>query len=334
MWFKCLNRWVKALRDPKFESAINTTNGVESLNKVMKFKFFSNASDKSISTIVKIIVEQYCRKAYDKYSKKNVTSSSLFKTTNSAIPKYLVGLSDNFIRLCRPSFEAARTAINHDMVMILENNPPMFKIKSIEGSGIYTIDTSIPTCDCLSFRMHYRPCKHLFILLELDHIKWEDFPESYRNMPIAQIDQDAVENYLKSSNNSKINTSNTSDNSTFNDDKENHNTTATISHNKDKLSLDHLITESNSLKRRRGQINTLMDNIKQHMHICTDRDILARTVEELQKIDQSIKNSLPTEVRTVQKPWFCPGRFRGRGIFIFKNSSNSAIRKRLKISFI
>jgi hypothetical protein len=58
MWFKCQRRWVKALRNPAFESSITTTNGVESLNKLMKHKFFTMAEDKRVTSIVKCIVER------------------------------------------------------------------------------------------------------------------------------------------------------------------------------------------------------------------------------------------------------------------------------------
>ena len=72
-------------------SAINTNNGVEAMNKRIKHKYFSNALDKNVSTIIQVIVETYCKDAYATYVKKNYKLSGAFKTINQAIPKYLQG---------------------------------------------------------------------------------------------------------------------------------------------------------------------------------------------------------------------------------------------------
>ena len=76
---------------PYFILAINTTNGVESLNKMMKHKFLSQAEDKNVSTILKTIVEKYCPQAHRNYVKNNFRFGGQFRTTNEAIPLYLHG---------------------------------------------------------------------------------------------------------------------------------------------------------------------------------------------------------------------------------------------------
>ena len=80
-------------------TAINTNNGVESLNKLMKYEFFPHASDKNLSTIIEIIIKRYCTSAYHNYVKKNVSYGAAFKTTNSKIPHYLKGETQHGIEI-------------------------------------------------------------------------------------------------------------------------------------------------------------------------------------------------------------------------------------------
>jgi hypothetical protein len=72
--------------DQSLYTAINTTNGVESLNRLFKYTFLPKAADKSFTSVMKVMVETYCPEAHKKYAKSNVKSTGQFKTTNKMVP--------------------------------------------------------------------------------------------------------------------------------------------------------------------------------------------------------------------------------------------------------
>ena len=116
-----------------FSLGIKTNNGVESLNKLLKYRFFPRATDKNLSTIVKVILEQYCKVAYKEYLMSNVDFTGSFKTTNESIPAYLRGtlnFSFRFVEVVHPWFIFLG-------IGSLENSPIFEKMAKIDPKKFF-----------------------------------------------------------------------------------------------------------------------------------------------------------------------------------------------------
>lgn len=74
-WYPEHQRWVSAFRPADIPIVINTTNGVESLNKTLKRHNLDKfKDDKSLSNIVSVITEKFLPSIFEKYIKLNVES--------------------------------------------------------------------------------------------------------------------------------------------------------------------------------------------------------------------------------------------------------------------
>ena len=55
--FHYLQRWARAFRDDFYHRCVDTNNGVEAQNRVLKYTYLRHCSQSSLSQIVKIIVQ-------------------------------------------------------------------------------------------------------------------------------------------------------------------------------------------------------------------------------------------------------------------------------------
>lgn len=62
-----MQRWVRAFADPNFTVKVNTNNGVEVQNRVLKHTYLQPYRKSSLSTLMTIIVEKFIPDTYKRY---------------------------------------------------------------------------------------------------------------------------------------------------------------------------------------------------------------------------------------------------------------------------
>ena len=67
-------KWARAYRDCVYHAAVNTNNGAETLNKLLKYSFLPRKKSLTLSTTVSLLIEEFLPVSYEKY---------LFQITNS-----------------------------------------------------------------------------------------------------------------------------------------------------------------------------------------------------------------------------------------------------------
>ena len=182
---------------------------------------------------------------------------------------------------CHANLHSARMSICEGKALVATTQKPYFQVQSTDGSAIYAIHIDKPSCSCLYFKKQFLPCKHIFILLEVGHIHWEDLPHSYRNMPHIVVDDDIVNCLVKHEQEDPTDVGN---------DK------LDISNKQtSRIQQDMFPQSSHSLKRNRRRISSLMEKIQERIHYCTDRKLLDSIVNQLVGINDSITQSIPTD---------------------------------------
>ena len=107
--------------------------------------------------------------------------------------RYKVSFLINHIR--EQTLKAA-SEINSSMVSTTESDG-IFTVQSSNSSSTYTVDFSIPSCQCLQFKRTALPCKHFMgIFLHVDGWDWSCLPDSYKNSPYFNIDADFINGLL------------------------------------------------------------------------------------------------------------------------------------------
>ena len=81
---------------------------------------------------------------------------------------------------------------NH--ITVVSSNPVSYYVKSenIQGKK-YKIELhtdTMPSCTCQDFIRHKWPCKHMFAVMTLKEITWENLPEFFKNHPLINLDEE------------------------------------------------------------------------------------------------------------------------------------------------
>ena len=86
--------WARAFRDRDFHAAVNTNNGTETLNKLLKYNFLPRKKAMTLSAIATLIVENFLPDTYQKYLFLNYKQSTQYRSYRSIVPEYLHGNPD------------------------------------------------------------------------------------------------------------------------------------------------------------------------------------------------------------------------------------------------
>ena len=62
-----LQKWEHAYRDSRYYGAVDTNNGVEALNKVLKYGYLPKKNSLTLSGIATLLVKNYLPGMYQKY---------------------------------------------------------------------------------------------------------------------------------------------------------------------------------------------------------------------------------------------------------------------------
>ena len=193
-WFPILRRWVKFYRNPLVDRSVNTNNGVESLNKVLKHNYLKYFCDRTVTGLTTMLNTIFLPERYQKYVKTNYKMASDLTSYNSNVPSYLYDRPHDFVKHVLIKMSVART-IEKNQIRCLDIMRGLFRFKSqTPGSiEIYNIDLSLPTCECYDFRRTVWPCKHILaIFVHYDNWNWQKLPKSYTDSPFFTIDRAVV----------------------------------------------------------------------------------------------------------------------------------------------
>ena len=94
-----LQLWVRAFRDREFHAAVNTNNGTEALNKLLKYNFLPWKC-MTLSATATLLIDRFLPETYQKYLFLNFKSSSQYRSYNSFVPEYLHGRPRSTILQC------------------------------------------------------------------------------------------------------------------------------------------------------------------------------------------------------------------------------------------
>jgi hypothetical protein len=175
-----------------FYNNVTTNNGVESQNNILKHSFLSRSSDKSLTGMLKVVIEQYLPNAYQKFIRYNIAFCSSSKKYNEIIPSFLHNRPHKYIKHVFTRFENAKEEFaESDIIKIKEN---IFNVKSSDRDGvIYEVDFENVTCSCPDFTKHQMLCKHFCACFIYTNNSFDTLPEGYKNNPLFNLNVNCSE---------------------------------------------------------------------------------------------------------------------------------------------
>lgn len=179
-----LQLWARAYKDRDYHAAVNTNNGTEAQNKVLKYSYLPKKKTMTLSSIATILIEDYLPDAHRKYVFQNFQQSEHYRSYNENIPTYLQGCPRNVILHCLDRKGSSNKFTSED-VQEIDAQRGLF---SVHGSKdrVYTVnfgstsEDKMPNCTCIDRRTHHIPCKHFFAVFQRkDSWSWNRLPKEY-----------------------------------------------------------------------------------------------------------------------------------------------------------
>lgn len=199
--FLIAQRWARAFRDDEYHAAVNTNNGVEALNKVLKYSFLPRqAKAKSLSALITVLVEAFLPDSYQKYLFLNYKQSSSYRSYKDFVPEYLHGRPRTTILHCLDRKANSCKYTNSDLEVV-DSDKGIFTVNG-SGDSKYTIDfgadKDMPSCGCADWKQWNLPCKHMFAIFRLlPTWNWYKLPKRYLESPYLSADDEALHVYFE-----------------------------------------------------------------------------------------------------------------------------------------
>eukprot|EP00112_Aurelia_sp_Birch-Aquarium-sp1_P010384 Seg222.2 transcript_id=Seg222.2/GoldUCD/mRNA.D3Y31 product="hypothetical protein" protein_id=Seg222.2/GoldUCD/D3Y31 len=159
-WLSCPERWARTFRENDLERNINTNNGAESLNKLLKYKFLKRSAEKSLTGRPRKFIE-HC------------------------LPQ---------IKNAEIDFNGNKNLLRID----IKNK--LFEVKSSSDQKVYSCDLKLPRCECMDWRWYKLPCKHMFYVFKyVPGIDWNCLPVAYLQQGFLKVDDQLLQRALADS---------------------------------------------------------------------------------------------------------------------------------------
>ena len=150
-----MQRWARAFRDDEYHATVNTNNGVEAFNRVLKYSFLPRQKKAiSLSGLITVLVEAFLPESYQKYLFLNYKQSTSYRSYKDFVPEYLHGRPRTTILHCLDRKANSSKYMASD-VEVIDSDKGIFTVNG-SGDNKYTIDfgadKGMPSCSCADWR--------------------------------------------------------------------------------------------------------------------------------------------------------------------------------------
>lgn len=196
--------WARAYRDREYHAAVNTNNGTEAQNKVLKYSYLPKKKSLTLSGIATLIIENYLPDAHHKYLFQNLQQSSLYRSYNSFVPEYLWNRPRCVILHCLDR-KGSSNKFTVDDVEEADGTKGIFLVHTSKET-VHTVTfaedptSHLPSCTCQDWLKYHIPCKHFFAVF--NHFptwSWTALPQKYLNSAYLSTDKAALQTYHRES---------------------------------------------------------------------------------------------------------------------------------------
>ncbi len=189
-------RWARAYRDDSYHVAVDTNNGVEAMNKTLKYNYLPKGKNITLSHLVTILVEEFLPEAFHKYQKENFAMSKFYRSYNDFVPDYLQGRPRKVILHCLSRMQKVAKFTKESIKMA---SPGTFIVHSPSGKEHkvqFVAEDNMPQCTCKDWIRWHIPCKHfLAVFSHYPQWGWANLPKPYLDSEYLSADSASLLNH-------------------------------------------------------------------------------------------------------------------------------------------
>ena len=173
---------------------MDTNNGTEAQNKLLKYSYLPKHKKFSLSSIIVLLVHEFLPDMHKKYLFENFKMTSNYRPYKDFVPNYLHDRPRSVIKHCLERKSNGQKYAKED-VSCIDNTNGTFQIK---GTGnTHSIDfgkhSLEPSCTCKDWLKWKIPCKHFFAIFKFyPRWNWYALPSSYLSSEYLSSDACAL----------------------------------------------------------------------------------------------------------------------------------------------
>lgn len=188
VWLSCSKRWCHTFRVQQAVNIVNTNNGIEAQNKVLKYSYLRSSLDKSVFGITVMIVESFVPDSYQHYIDTNLQVSSSYRQYRN-LPDYLHNRVMHFVKHCLKANFAACEFKECDVTCVSFEKGEFLARSSCNSNWLYAVNFSEPSCQCQSWHKTHFPCKHFAAVFKFfEEWGFNSLLDSCRNSAFITLD--------------------------------------------------------------------------------------------------------------------------------------------------
>lgn len=175
---------------------METNNGAESQNKMLKYSYIPRRRNINLSQLVDIVITDFLPDSHQKYLFQNYKMNSQYRRYSDKIPAYLHGRPRPLIEHCLKSKERAEQQFTAKSILEEDIVNGKFLVSGQSGQK-YNVDfgkeTGKLSCTCQHWINTNFPCKHFFLVFRLrSNWNWSSLPQCYLESPYLSADKNAL----------------------------------------------------------------------------------------------------------------------------------------------
>ena len=193
-----LQRWARAYRDLTYHAAVDTNNGTEAQNKLLKYSYLPKRKKVSLSSIIALLVQEFLPDMHRKYLFGNFKMTTDYRQYKSFVPDYLHNRPRSVIKHCLERKSNGQKYAKED-VSCIDNIQGKFQVKgSVNTHSIdFGKESHEPSCTCKDWLKWKIPCKHFFgVFKHYPKWNWNALPSSYLKSEYLSSDDSALASSL------------------------------------------------------------------------------------------------------------------------------------------
>ena len=186
-----MQRWARAYRDLTYHAGVDTNNGTEAQNKLLKYSYLPKRKRVSLSSIIALLIQEFLPDMHRKYLFENFKMTTDYRQYKSFVPDYLHNRPRSVIKHCLER-KSNGHKYAHEDVSCTDNIRGKFEVKgSVNTHSIdFGKESHEPSCTCKDWLKWKIPCKHFFgVFKHYPEWNWNALPIAY--LKSAYLSSDA-----------------------------------------------------------------------------------------------------------------------------------------------
>ena len=193
-----MQRWARAYRDSSYHAAVDTNNGTEAQNKLLKYSYLPKRKKLSLSSIIVLLVQEFLPDMHKKYLFENFKMTNNYRQYKDFVPNYLHDRPRSVIKHCLERKSNGQKYAKED-VSCIDNTNGTFQVKGTGNTHSINFgkDSLEPSCTCKDWLKWKIPCKHFFAIFKFyPRWNWYALPSSYLSSEYLSSDACALSSSL------------------------------------------------------------------------------------------------------------------------------------------